>query len=115
MLKGLVHAPSPDAPIFDHQIRLLRAEDAEAAYQRALFIGRGEEQTYINPLGQKVDWQFIGLHDLTELDDGAERDGSEVYSFQLRDGREFGIPPKDKLTVFWLASQPERPIAEWLE
>lgn len=112
VLKALVHAPSPDAPLFDHQIRLLRADDPESAYQRALFLGRSEEQSYSNPLGQKVDWQFVGLHDLRKLDDALERDGVEVHSFQLRDGREFEVLPKDKLTVFWLASLLDRPIAE---
>ena len=113
VMQSEIHAPVADPPLFDHQIRLLRAPNAEAAYERALFLGKSEEHSYKNVDGQKVGWKFLGLHDLIELD-GDVRDGTEVYSFMLTLEDAFSIPPKEKLTVFWLASLQDRPVEELL-
>ena len=113
VLQSEIQAPVVDPPLFDHQVRLLRAPNAEAAYERALFLGRSEEHSYKNVDGRKVRWKFLGLHDLVELD-GDVRDGAEVYSFMLTPEDAFSILPKEKLTVFWLASLPDRPVEELL-
>ena len=44
----------------DEQIRLLRAADADAAYQKALSLGKNEEETYQNIYGAEVHWEFVG-------------------------------------------------------
>ena len=114
VLHSEVYAPVADAPLFDHQVRLIRASDAEAAYERALFLGRGEEHSYRNADGQEVRWKFLGLHDLVELETEPE-DGSELYSF-LRDAQgAFEVMPKDKLTVFYVRSMPDQPASQLLE
>ena len=115
VLQSEVYSPSPDLPLFDHQIRLVRADNAEAAYERALFIGKSEEQAYTNPIGQEVRWRFLGLHDLVELTELSEFDSAEIYSFRVSAGRQFGVVPKEKLTVFWLEKLPDRPVNEWFD
>lgn len=107
VLEAVVHGPSGDPPIFDHQVRILRAADTEQAYQRALFIGRAEEHSYQNGASQEVSWKFRGLHDLAALEDQPFSDGAELLSFRLSAGRAFDVVPKAQLTCFWLASQTE--------
>ena len=64
----------------DEQIRLIRAVDAEEAYQKALQLGKGEEVVYQNSDGEDVFWEFVGLEDLEELFDKTISDGREIRS-----------------------------------
>src|SRR5215213_8007920 len=97
VLRAVAHAPSPDEPLTDHQVRLIHAVDPESAYQRAMFLGRSEEHTYANTAGHDVSWQFQGLHDLVELPAAPALDGAEVYSFRLHGSAAFAVMPKEKL------------------
>src|SRR5438034_6342416 len=59
-----------------HELRLIRAADDEAAYERALFLGRAEENS---------GWQFAGIHDLVWLLD-LPRGSAMVKKVSPRDG-----------------------------
>ena len=62
-------------PQFDEQLRLIAAENADEAYEKAVMIGSGEEDAFLNVKQQMVQWQFIDvseLYCLHELIDGAE-------------------------------------------
>jgi uncharacterized protein DUF4288 len=74
----------------DEQIRVIRAFNADAAYEKAVQISTGEEQTYENSDGENVFWEFVGLEDLEELD-SAIRDGTDIRS------RLFGHPNPESL------------------
>jgi len=94
---------------FQHRIQLLRAEDAQQAYERALFMGR--------TWGVQSGWVFEGLHDLQELVDvlPAVADGKPqgavgvehmtedrcVYLWHAREDQGWPITPKDQMLVFW--------------
>lgn len=98
ILEAVVRGPSPEEPLFEQQIHVFDAADPEAAYQRAVFLGKSEELSYRNPDGEKVEWTFRGLHDLQEL--APSPDATEVYSFFLRGARAFEVIPKEDLLVF---------------
>ena len=57
--------------LYDRQIKVLRASTDEEAYERALEVGRAENQSYKNSFGQKVSWKFLGLGNLQELHEDA--------------------------------------------
>jgi hypothetical protein len=84
----------------DVQFRLIRAPDAESAYERALALGREAERAYENPYGQTCAWTFKGLKDLQEVIDDELVDGVEIYGF-IEDGTAADhVLPKEALTVF---------------
>ena len=114
VLQSEVYAPVADPPLFDHQVRLIKASDAEAAYERALFVGRSEEHSYRNASGQEVRWKFLGLHDLVELEKEPQ-DGSELYSFRSEAQDVFEIVPKEKLTAFFITTMQDQPAREVLK
>ena len=103
------------APLLDHQVRLLRATDAEAAYERALVLGAAEAHSYLNAEGETVTWEFAGLHDLAELLADDLDDGVEVYSWRTAGRIEDAILPKDRLAVFWAAANGHRTARELLD
>lgn len=60
---------------FDEQLRLVTGENKEDAFQKAQFIGKQEEEFFLDQKQQLVQWQFINvceLYKLSELIDGAE-------------------------------------------
>lgn len=101
--------------LIDHQVRLLRASDAEAAYVRALELGKAAEHSYKNGDGETVRWEFVGLADLDEIQGTAIEDGLEVYSWRQRGQAQEAVVPKDKLAVFSLAANAERKVEDLLE
>jgi hypothetical protein len=84
----------------DEQVRLIKASDAEEAYNKALKIGHEEEQTYLNGDGETVYWEFEGLINLEEFDEEIE-DGVEIRS-KLFDNANPAklVSDKDHLAVF---------------
>ncbi len=50
----------------------------EAAFQKARNIGKKEEETFINNESKLVNWQFIDVADVYELE--SLKDGEQVYS-----------------------------------
>lgn len=63
---------------FDEQIRIVEAYSLEAAFQKARTIGRKEEEIFINNESKMVNWQFIDVVDVYELE--SIKDGEQVYS-----------------------------------
>jgi hypothetical protein len=93
-------AEGPSGPLVDIQFRLIRAPDAESAYERALTLGRDAEHSYENPYGQTCAWTFRGLKDLEEVIEDELGDGVEVYGFIEDGAAEDYILPKEQLAVF---------------
>jgi hypothetical protein len=91
-------------PRIDIQFRLIHAVDAEAAYQRAVALGKDEEHSYENPYGQTCTWSFKGLKDLQDVIDDQLVDGVEVYGFIQEGSADDHVTTKDCLTVFWTGS-----------
>jgi len=90
----------------DEQIRIIRAPNAEVAYEKALQLGKGGETAYENRYGQKVTWEFVGLDDLDELDNTIH-DGVEIRSrlFGHRNPASL-VREKADLSVFAAGSNP---------
>ncbi len=82
---------------------LVKAENVEEAYSKALVFGKQEESEYINTDGKKVRWIFEGLTSLLaiyeELEDGAEIIWSEYENKSVRKIKSW-VLPKEELEVF---------------
>lgn len=110
-----VEGELPDKPLFDRQVQVLKASDAEAAFQRAMKLGEEENHSYKNGEGKTVAWEFVGLADLCQLLDEQIGDGTEIYS-----RLDYGNPEmevvrdKKKLTVFWAEANAKKTARELL-
>lgn len=60
-------------------VHVFRAADWDAAFQRAIQLGRGHEHEYANDAGRLVQWKLDAVLtlDMVNTDD---LDGAEVYS-----------------------------------
>lgn len=63
---------------FDEQLRLIRALDAQEAFQKAQRLGLTEEQCFRNDKHHLVQWKFIDVCELYQLSELI--DGAEIYS-----------------------------------
>jgi hypothetical protein len=63
---------------FDEQLRLIHAENAEQAFNKAKETGKREEEIFFNNREQLVQWKFINVAELYKL--GEMIDGAELYS-----------------------------------
>lgn len=115
ILKGLVGPGWDDERLTERQLRLVRASDADAAYERALALGREAEHEYANEDGEKVRWRFVGLAELVELDDPELRDGSVVLSACTSKDAELLARPREELAVFWTRANAERTARDLLD
>jgi hypothetical protein len=106
---SIADAPEQE-PLCDVQYRILEAPDHEAAYAKAMTLGKSASQEYENADGEQVVWRFVGLHDLTKLDD-APADGVEVYS-QMYRGRDELVVQKLNLTAFWVEANGHKTVSE---
>jgi hypothetical protein len=97
-----------DDRLGDLLYRLIEATDADAAYERAVELGRAESDEYDDEDGTSVTLAYLGLADLTEIGPGAPGHGTIVYS-QLLPHRpsEMVVTAKEELTVFEPADQLE--------
>jgi hypothetical protein len=81
----------------------VRADSPEEAYQKALELGTGGDQSYENPDGKRVTFRFRGLHDLNVIHDELEHGAELIYSEDL-DLDEAAIrdwvAPREELGVF---------------
>lgn len=85
----------------DEQIRVLRAPDSGVAYEKALQLGRSEEESYQNADGETVFWEFVGLADLEALFDSTIKDGTEIKSHLFKsDNPVKQVHEREELTVF---------------
>ena len=99
----------------DQQLRLIQAPDADAAFARAHELGAAAEHSYLNSDGARVHWEFCGLADLAELDAEERNDGGEIYSWHTRGDPVAAVMPKERLSVFWVASNRHRGADELLD
>lgn len=63
---------------FDEQLRLIVAGNKDEAFQKAQLLGGKEQEMFYNNNQQLVQWQFISISELYQLNDLI--DGAEVYS-----------------------------------
>lgn len=71
----IVSGDGNHAPQFDVQYRLVRAENADWALEKAIILGRIGESTFENAKRESVKWKFIAVEDVSKipvLDDGAQ-------------------------------------------
>jgi hypothetical protein len=87
--------------LYDRQVKVLRASTHEAAYKRALELGKEENHSYKNSAGKMVYWQFVGLGNLELLQNNEILDGTEIYSRLQRGHPKSEVRRKKDLTVFW--------------
>jgi hypothetical protein len=65
-------------PQFDEQLRLIEAEDATIAFQKAHTIGLQEQEAFMNQKKNLVQWQFVNVSELYRI--SALIDGAELYA-----------------------------------
>lgn len=63
---------------FDEQLRLITAASKEEAFHKAQLLGGREEEIFFNKNQQLVQWQFISVSELYQLNELI--DGAELYS-----------------------------------
>ncbi|MDO9016292.1 MAG: GNAT family N-acetyltransferase [Deltaproteobacteria bacterium] len=84
-------------------LHLVRADSPSEAYEKALAIGREGELCYLNPAGQEVRTDFLGLRQLSVIHDALE-DGAELayalHSDLSRDEAEALTRERSDLSVF---------------
>lgn len=82
---------------------LVHAASPEAAFERAISIGKRQTSSYINELGKRVTIRFRGLRDLDVIHDPLE-DGCEIMYTEKLGVTEKGlrklVRPKKELEVF---------------
>jgi hypothetical protein len=100
--------------LYDRQVKVLQASTREAAYRRALELGKKENHSYRNPAGERVFWRFVGLGNLEELLDKKISDGTEIYSRLQRGNPKSEIRRKRDLTVFWVERNKHKTAGELL-
>ena len=65
-------------PQFDEQVRFIQAFSKKHAFEKGRHIGLQEEETFTNHKEQLVQWKFVDVAELHEMDE--LHDGAEVYS-----------------------------------
>ena len=100
--------------LYDRQIKVLRAATDEVAYDRALELGRAENQSYKNSAGEKVSWEFLGLGNLELLHEKTISDGTEIHSRLERGNPKSEVRRKRDLTVFWAERDKHKTAGELL-
>lgn len=82
---------------------LIKAENPDEAYEKALKLGKESESEYVNPDGRNVKWIFEGLTTLIavyeELEDGAEIIWIECENKSLKKIKSL-VKNKENLEVF---------------
>ncbi len=64
-------------PQFEEQLRLVGASDEQEAFYKAKSIGLAEQETFYNQKQELVQWVFINVSELYQLN---LADGAELYS-----------------------------------
>jgi Domain of unknown function (DUF4288) len=96
-----------DERLGDLVYRLVEATDAEGAYERAVELGRGASEEYVDEDGTRVTLAYLGLADLMEIGAPALVHGTEVYSQLLHSKPLEMVVAKEELTIF----EPDEPAA----
>ncbi len=77
---------------FDEQLRLISADDDQQAFEKANKIGCDNQDKFVNNQDQPVQWQFIDVAEINQLNDLT--DGTELY-YQIHEA------PDADLYVAW--------------
>lgn len=93
-----------DRRLVAHKNRVLvQAKSGEQAYAKALELGRQDEISYQNPSGKTVHIRFVGVSELSCINDRLE-DGAELWYEEHVDVTDEviqdWITPKANLTIF---------------
>ena len=90
---------------FDEQLRMIKAENADEAFFKARAIGRREEQVFMNTKQKEVNWKFIDVSEIQQLQEF--KDGSEIYSttHETEEASEYISFVKHKAMVIQTESQ----------
>lgn len=99
--------------LWDEQIVVLRARNADEAYMAARRAGGEAETSYENDDGRTVRWRFRGLGGLDELGVSAIRSGTEIFSRLSRSEKPY-IARKSELWAFKAARVSDRTASELL-
>jgi hypothetical protein len=78
MIFRIVCGDGDHTPQFDEQLRLIQASSREEAFHKAQLLGGREEEMFFNNNQQLVQWQFISISELYQLQEFI--DGVELYS-----------------------------------
>jgi len=90
-------------PVVHTNMVLVEASSNEEAYEKALQLGKEEEQTYENIEGKQVEFRFRGLHDLNLIHDELEHGAEIIYSEDIGMNEsqiEALVAPKQNLGIF---------------
>ncbi|MBS1756080.1 MAG: DUF4288 domain-containing protein [Bacteroidetes bacterium] len=66
---------------FDEQLRLIAATDTLSALEKAIALGKKEQENFMNGNQQLVQWKFVNISELLPLNNFT--DGAELYSSVL--------------------------------
>lgn len=93
-------------------LHLVRADSPGEAYEKALAIGRRGADRYLNPAGQEVVTEFVGLRDLNVIHEPLE-DGAELayaqHTVSSRAEAEALTRDRARLAVFAPITPPDEP------
>jgi len=67
---------------FDEQLRLINADDADLAIEKANKIGKQHEESFLNAKDQQVVWKFIDIEFIKEI--SSFEDGMEICSKTIK-------------------------------
>ncbi|HQQ93896.1 MAG TPA: DUF4288 domain-containing protein [Bacteroidia bacterium] len=67
-----------DAGTFDEQFRFISAVNTEEAFHKSRRIGKEEDESFTDPRGEKLHWQFVDVTEVYDLN--ALRDGELLFS-----------------------------------
>ena len=62
---------------FDEQLRLINANSEQNAFEKASHIGHANQDSFLNSKKQTVQWQFIDVAEINQINELA--DGTELY------------------------------------
>jgi len=63
---------------FDEQLRLVNAPTKQQAFDKAVELGKAEEDLFLNIHRQPVRWTFVNVSELYRMEELL--DGAEIYS-----------------------------------
>ncbi len=75
---NIAHQNNKPSNEFDEQFRLIEAHNEEEAFLKARFIGVKNENSFENIEGETINWNFIDVAYVKELD--SLKDGLELFS-----------------------------------
>jgi len=78
-IRMILMIDAPDGDVFDDQVHMFRAADFDAAFARAIEIGRAQESDFINGFEERAQRRLVEVQSLNLLGSGALGDTNDVY------------------------------------